>query len=82
MFLAHLSQGLIGELIGYSWSVVRRRRRPASVVRPSTISNVFFSETAWPIEAKFYVEHPWQGGKSLYKWSRSHDQDGRHAHIW
>ena len=25
-FLAHLSQRLIGELIGYSWSGVRRRR--------------------------------------------------------
>ena len=22
------------------------------------------------------------GNKSLFKWSRSHDQDGRHAHIW
>ena len=36
-FLAHLSQRLIGELIGYSWSGVRpssvRRRRPSSSVR-------------------------------------------------
>ena len=23
-----------------------------------------------------------RGNESLYKWSRSHDQDGRHAHIW
>ena len=23
-----------------------------------------------------------KGEESLYKWSRSHDQDGRHAHIW
>ena len=37
-----------------------------SVVRPSTISNVFSSETAWPIKAKFHVEHPWQGGKKVY----------------
>ena len=22
-----------------------------------------------------------KGNESLYKWSRSHDQDGRHAHI-
>ena len=22
------------------------------------------------------------GNEGLYKWSRSHDQDGRHAHIW
>ena len=56
--LAHLSQRLIGELIGYSWSGVRRR--------PSlTISNFFFSETAWPIKAKFYVEPPWVGGTKV-----------------
>ena len=44
-------------------------RRPSSssvVVRPSTISNVFSSETAWPIKAKFYVEPPWVGGKNVY----------------
>ena len=41
---------------------------PASVVRPSvdrrpfTFSNIFSSETAWPIKAKFYVEPPWEGG--------------------
>ena len=23
-----------------------------------------------------------RGKESLYKWSRSHDQDGRHAHLW
>ena len=23
-----------------------------------------------------------RGNESIYKWSRSHDQDGRHAHIW
>ena len=37
------------------------RRRP-SVVRPPQCSNIFFSETAWPIKAKFYVEPPWVGG--------------------
>ena len=42
-------------------------RRPSSVrpsvvvVRRSTISNVFSSETAWPIKAKFYVEPCWEG---------------------
>ena len=43
-------------------------RRPSSGVRrrPSTISNVFSSKTAWPIKAKFYVEPPWQGGKKVY----------------
>ena len=62
LLLAHLSRRLIGELIVYQWSgvgrtssVVRRRRRPQC-------SNIFFSETAWPIKAKFYVEPPWVGG--------------------
>ena len=44
-------------------------RRP-SVVRPSVVvvrrrlqcSKFFFSETALPIKAKFYVEPPWAGG--------------------
>ena len=58
--LAHLSRRLIGELIVYPWSGVRRtssvrRRRPQ-------YSNIFFSETAWLIKAKFYVEPPWEGG--------------------
>ena len=57
--LVHLSRRLIGELIGYSWSGVRpssvRRRRPQG-------SKIFFSETAGPTKAKFYVEPPWVGG--------------------
>ena len=35
------------------------------VVRPSTFSNVFSPETAWPIKAKFYVEPPWEGGTKV-----------------
>ena len=62
IFLAHLSQRLIGELIGYQWSGIRRRLS----VRLFTISNVFSSETNWPIKAKLNVEHPWQGGKKVY----------------
>ena len=61
-FLAHLSRRLIGELIVYPWI-----RRP-SYVRPSAspqCSNIFFSETAWPIKAKFYVEPPWVGGTNF-----------------
>ena len=60
-FLAHLSRRLTGELIGYPWI-----RRPSVVVRPSTFSNIFSSETAWPIRAKFYVEPPWEGGTKVY----------------
>ena len=48
---------LIGELIVYPWSGVRR----PSVVRLQC-SNIFFSETAGLIKAKFYVEPPWVGG--------------------
>ena len=43
-------------------------------------SNIFFSETARPIKAKLHVEHLGRGNESLYKWSRSHDQDGRHGY--
>ena len=57
LLLAHLSRRLIGELIVYPWSGVRRRR-PSYVVRRPQCSDIFFSETAWPIEAKFYVEPP------------------------
>ena len=42
------------------------RRSLSSSVLPSTISNVFFSETVWPIKAKFYVEPPWEGGTKVY----------------
>ena len=50
-------------------------RRPSSVVvrrRPSTISNVFSSETTWPIEAKLHVQPPWQEGKKVYINSPGH----------
>ena len=62
LFLAHLSRRLTGELIGYPWI----RRPSVVVVRPSTFSNIFSSETAWPIKAKFYVEPPWEGGTKVY----------------
>ena len=56
-YLAHLSQRLIGELIGYSWSGVR----PSSL----TISNIFFFKTACPIKAQFNLEPPWVGGTKV-----------------
>ena len=81
-FLAHLSRRLIGELIVYPWSGVRRTSSVRRRRRPQC-SNIFFSETPWPIKAKFYVEPPWVGGTIfLFAASGSHDQDGRHAHIW
>ena len=36
-----------------------------SVVRPFTFSNIFSSEIAWPIKAKFFVEPPWEGGTKV-----------------
>ena len=29
-------------------------------------SNIFFSETVRPINAKFHLEPPWEGGKKVY----------------
>ena len=42
---------------------------PASVlpsVRRPPFSKIFFSETAWPIKAKFYMKHLWEGGTNVY----------------
>ena len=58
ILLVHRSRR-IGELIGYSWYGIR----PSSV-RPQC-SKIFFSKTAWPIKAKFYVEPPWVGGTKI-----------------
>ena len=52
--LAHLSRRLIGELIIWQGCCL--------YVCLSTFSNVFFSKTAGPIEAKFHVEPPWDEG--------------------
>ena len=65
ILLAHLSRRLTGELIGYQKSGVR----PSSsvgVVRPFTFSNIFFSKTAKPIKAKFYVVPPWVEGTNFF----------------
>ena len=58
LFLAHLSRRLVGELIVYPWSAVRRLR-PSS-----TISNMNISATSGPIATKFYLKHHWVGGKA------------------
>ena len=64
LFLAHLSRRLLGELIVYPCSGVRCRR--CRCRRRPPFLNVFSSETAWPIKAKFYVEPPWEGGTKVY----------------
>ena len=38
----------------------------------STFSNFFFLETAWPIEAKFYVEPPWDGAMKVWSTGLCH----------
>ena len=63
-FLPRLSQRLIGELTVYPCSGVRRRRSCRRCCCPP-FSNVF-SETAWPIKPKFYVEPPLEGGTKVY----------------
>ena len=60
-FVAHLSQRLIGEYIVYPCSGVRRSCRH----RRQPFSNIFSSETAWPIKAKFHVESPVDGGTKV-----------------
>ena len=74
--LAHLSRRFTRW--AYSIPISPASVRPSFVRPSSTISKIFFSETAWPIKVKFYVERPWV----LFAGSWSHDQDGRHAHIW
>ena len=54
--------GSQGELIVYPSS--RRPTVVRSSVRPP-FSKIFFSETAWPIKVKFYVEPPWEGGTKV-----------------
>ena len=78
VFLAHLSRRLRGELLVYQWL-----RRPSSV-RPSV--NIFKHLLLWNHWANWtqisYGDSLGWGNESLFKWSWSHDQDGRHAHIW
>ena len=52
--------GSQGELIVYPYSGVRRCRCRQQCL------NIFSSETALPIKAKFYVEPPWEGGTKVY----------------
>ena len=56
----------MGELIVY-----QSLRRP-SVVCPSTISNIFSSETTGPIELKFHMETSKDGGTKVCSNSLGH----------
>ena len=58
--------GSQGELIVYPYSGVRCRRRCRRYRRRrQQYLNIFSSETALPIKAKFYVEPPWEGGTKV-----------------
>ena len=76
IFLAHLSQRLIGKLIGYSWSGVR----------PSSVANNFkrlLLRNRWADQSQILCGASLgRENEILFAASGSHDQDGRHAHIW
>ena len=75
LLLAHLSRRLMGSLLYTSHSGVR----PLSV-RPQ-----FQTSSLKPLgqlNSNFIWRLLRTQGRSLFKWSWSHDQDGRHAHIW
>ena len=84
LFLAHLSRRLIGELIVYQWSGVRRRRRPSSVVRrPSTmLKHLLLTSRLADQNQILCGASLGRGNEILFAASGSHDEDGRHAHIW
>ena len=46
----------------------QKKKYTQVVVCPCYImfSNIFFSETPWPINAKLHVESPWKVGKEVY----------------
>ena len=85
--LAHLSRRLIGELIVYQWSGVRRRpsasvgvrrRRPSStMLKHLLLRNHLANQSQILCGASLD-----RGSEILFAASGSHDQDGRHAHIW
>ena len=53
-----------------------------AVVCLSTFSNVFFSETAGLIEAKFHVEPPWDGGTKVCSQGPGHMTKVAAMHIY
>ena len=78
-FLAHLSRRLIGELIVYPWSGVRR----PSVRRLFTMLKYLLLRNCWADQSQILCGASLgRGNDILFAASGSHDQDGRHAHIW
>ena len=65
LFSSPEPSGSQGELIVYPYSGVRCRCRCRRRRRRQQCLNIFSSETALPIKAKFYVELPWEGGTKV-----------------
>ena len=82
--LAHLSRRLIGELIVYPWSGVHRPSvRPSSVRRLSTMLKHLLLRNRLADQSQILCGASLgRGNDILFTASGSHDQDGRHAHIW
>ena len=76
-YLAHLSQSLIGELIGYSWSGVRPSSSVVNNFKYLILQNRLLDQSQILCGASFS-----RGNESFFVASGPHDQDGRHAHIW
>ena len=82
-FLAHLSRRLIGELIVYPWSGVRPSVRRPSVRRLSTMLKHLLLRNRLADQNQILCGASLgRGNEVLFAASGSHDQDGRHAHIW
>ena len=80
--LAHLSRRLIGELIVYPWSGVRRPsasvvRRLSTMLKHLLLRNRLADQSQILCGASLG-----RGNDILFAASGSRDQDGRHAHIW
>ena len=76
-FLAHLSRRLIGELIVYQWSGVHRSRPSSTMLKHLLLTNRLADQSQILCGASLG-----RGSKNFFAASGSHDQDGRHAHIW
>ena len=83
ILLAHLSRRLIGEPIVYQLSVVRPSVRPSSVHLSSTMLKDLLLRNRWAGQSQILCGASLgRGNDILFAASGSHDQDGRHAHIW
>ena len=76
LLLAHLSQRLKGELIGFSWSGVHTSSS-STVLKDLLLRNRGDNQSQNSCGASLG-----RLSESLLSASWSHDQDGRHDHIW